>query len=179
MTVRCPFCDRIKAGEYETWPGVPDPDVVWFEPLKPVTPGHLLFVPVRHVQDAPDDPYTSALVMEIASRWAQQHPSRADGWNFITSAGGAASQTVYHLHLHLIPRRAGDGLLLPWTLQQHGRTTMLRKALEIARSSQEKHVGDHCAPCEIGPGGMCPDCEAGQRQADEFGALLESLGGEG
>lgn len=38
--------------------------------------------------------------------------------NLITSRGPAATQTVPHLHLHLIPRREGDGLTLPWTAQQ-------------------------------------------------------------
>jgi histidine triad (HIT) family protein len=113
----CPFCKRIAAGDY-LQPFAPDPDVVWFRPLNPVTRGHMLFVPVRHVEDALADPYATALTMEIASTWAAKHRSRADGWNFITSVGEAATQTVKHLHLHLIPRRLGDGLALPWTGQQ-------------------------------------------------------------
>lgn len=162
----CPFCDRIKAGEYETWPGVTDPGVVWFEPLNPVTPGHLLFVPVRHVPDALADPYLSGVVMEDASRWALQHPGGgADGWNLTTSAGAAASQAVYHYHLHLVPRRAGDGLLLPWTLQRHGGIASLRKALAFAiEGKRPEHGGDHAEDLA---------------DVDAWTALLESLGGEG
>jgi diadenosine tetraphosphate (Ap4A) HIT family hydrolase len=37
--------------------------------------------------------------------------------NFITSAGRDATQTVFHLHIHIVPRHAGDGLALPWTGQ--------------------------------------------------------------
>lgn len=40
--------------------------------------------------------------------------------NIITSRGSAATQTVYHLHLHVVPRREGDGLGLPWTDRQRG-----------------------------------------------------------
>ena len=87
---------------------------MWFEPLNPVTPGHMLFVPVRHVASALDDPYETALTMEIASRWAAR---LAEDFNLITSAGAAATQTVRHLHIHLVPRREGDGLHLPWTGQ--------------------------------------------------------------
>lgn len=42
--------------------------------------------------------------------------------NLITSRGGAATQTVFHLHVHVVPREAGDGLALPWTPQQTTRT---------------------------------------------------------
>jgi len=107
----CPFCERIQAGLYESW--CDDPDVVFFEPLSPVTPGHLLFVPVRHVSDALADPYMTALTMEIASRWAAGHAD-TQSCNLITSVGTPATQTVKHLHIHVVPRRPGDGLLLPW-----------------------------------------------------------------
>jgi histidine triad (HIT) family protein len=40
--------------------------------------------------------------------------------NIITSAGSDATQTVFHLHLHVVPRRAGDGLALPWTGDHRG-----------------------------------------------------------
>ena len=112
----CPFCKRIAAGEYEAWSD--DPDVVWFEPLDPVTPGHMLFVPVRHVPDALADPYEAAITMEIASRWAAGKDIQP--CNLITSAGPEATQSVRHMHIHLVPRRAGDGLMLPWG-GQHAR----------------------------------------------------------
>ena len=119
----CPFCKRIAAGEYASFTS--DPDVVWFEPLNPVTPGHLLFVPVRHVTSALEVPYVTALTMEIASRVAAKLRAMAlpGEWscNLITSAGAAATQTVRHLHIHLVPRVEGDGLHLPWTGQQERR----------------------------------------------------------
>jgi histidine triad (HIT) family protein len=114
----CPFCDRIAAGDHHQ-PWTPDPDVVWFRPLNPVTPGHMLFVPVCHVEDALEDPYTTAITAEIASRWWVRNWGRTGqrDCNLITSVGANATQTVRHLHLHLVPRRPGDGLALPWTGQ--------------------------------------------------------------
>jgi histidine triad (HIT) family protein len=117
--IDCVFCDRIAAGECSSWTG--DPTVVWFEPRNPVTPGHMLFVPVRHVEDALQDPYMTAITAEIASRWWSRNWGIRSGerdCNLITSVGAAATQTIHHLHIHLIPRAAGDGLTLPWTAQR-------------------------------------------------------------
>jgi histidine triad (HIT) family protein len=91
---------------------------VWFEPLNPVTPGHLLVIPVRHVMDAAEDPDLTGRVFAAAARIARE--SGGDpSCNLITSVGGAATQSVYHLHAHVVPRRHGDGLRLPWTQQPH------------------------------------------------------------
>lgn len=104
----CPFCVRIYRGDVDDRVG----GVVHFEPLHPVTPGHRLFLPATHVEwDHP------AAVLELrpcvaqAARYAKAH-----GWwfNIITSYGAAATQTVPHLHVHLVPRTEGDGLRLPW-----------------------------------------------------------------
>lgn len=114
----CPFCERIKSGEYDgslSLPGL----VAVFEPLAPVTPGHLLAVPFRHVRDASTLPYVTGQVMEHAARLTGnpgtlESPYQA---NLITSIGPNATQTVFHLHVHIVPRRPGDGLALPWTGQ--------------------------------------------------------------
>jgi histidine triad (HIT) family protein len=111
----CPFCARIAAGEYD----FSDEHAVAFEPLNPVTAGHLLVIPREHVSDAGCAPEIAGRVMKFAAMIAgplefADYP----GYNIITSAGSAATQTVRHLHLHLVPRREGDGLHLPWTGQQ-------------------------------------------------------------
>jgi histidine triad (HIT) family protein len=110
----CPFCARIAAGEFD----YSDRTAVAFEPLNPVTEGHLLVVPRKHVSDAGADPVTAGQAMEFAAMIAG--PLEFSDWhyNLITSAGSAATQTVRHLHIHLVPRREGDGLSLPWTGQQ-------------------------------------------------------------
>jgi histidine triad (HIT) family protein len=106
----CPFCKRIAAGEYDT----KCQGIVSFEPLNPVTPGHLLVVPMQHVTDAAEAPWTTGQTFFEAARLAR---ASGQSFNLITSAGRLATQTVPHLHVHLIPRREGDGLALPWTGQ--------------------------------------------------------------
>ncbi len=112
----CPFCKIIR-GEAEAQMVASWPDAVAFVPLDPVTPGHVLVVPTVHVPDFVADRAVTAAVMHRAAILADTLPARE--WNLITSAGAAATQTVYHLHVHLVPRRAGDGLHLPWTGQHH------------------------------------------------------------
>jgi histidine triad (HIT) family protein len=92
---------------------------VSFVPLNPVTPGHRLFVPVRHVADAAEDPILTGDVATSAAAWAA---GVGGAFNLIVNAGAAASQTVPHLHWHYVPRRKDDGLLLPWSGQQTGGT---------------------------------------------------------
>lgn len=107
--MECVFCRRIERSEFEGT----DDTTVWFKPLNPVTHGHKLFVPIRHVADAAEMSGVTADVYRLAARKAKewQWP-----FNLITSAGVAATQTVFHLHVHYIPRSVGDGLHLPWTV---------------------------------------------------------------
>lgn len=109
MNGECPFCDYAGPSEI-LYDGL---DHVIFEPLDPVTPGHVLVVPRVHVRDAVQAPWTGAKAFNHAALWAGQHEAA----NIITSIGKAASQTVEHLHIHVVPRREGDGLALPWTRQ--------------------------------------------------------------
>jgi histidine triad (HIT) family protein len=89
------------------------PDAVAFRPLNPVTDGHTLVIPRAHVDDAAVNPAVTALTMRRAAELAEG----AGSLNLITSVGTAATQTVFHLHIHIVPREDGDGLSLPWTGQ--------------------------------------------------------------
>lgn len=109
MTEPCVFCDRIRNGEYDQ----ASEFAVSFSPRNPVTPGHLLVVPRRHVPDAAAAPDNAADAFHLAAKIA----GGLGDCNLITSIGPAATQTVFHMHVHVVPRRAGDGLALPWTGQ--------------------------------------------------------------
>jgi histidine triad (HIT) family protein len=112
----CPFCARIERKEYESYadPDAGYPSVIWFEPLNPVAPGHLLFMPVSHVvSNSIQAPYEAGHAAEYAVRWARDHG--IESYNIITSHGKAATQSISHVHIHLVPRFDGDGLPLPWT----------------------------------------------------------------
>lgn len=104
----CVFC-AIAAGEAPAKMVYEWRDEIAIVPLKPVVPGHVIVMPKQHVQDALVDPVVTAEVMACAVELAHR-PA-----NIITSAGGAATQTVFHLHVHIVPRRDGDGLMLPWS----------------------------------------------------------------
>ncbi|MEW1616264.1 MULTISPECIES: HIT domain-containing protein [unclassified Streptomyces] len=89
-------------------------DVLAIRPRGGVNEGHLLVIPRTHVENAGTDPKASGRVMECAAELMAEHPAA----NIITSKGAEATQTVYHLHMHVVPRAAEDGLPLPWTPQQ-------------------------------------------------------------
>lgn len=117
MSAPCVFCEiaagRSPAKHRGTWIST-----IVFEPLNPVTPGHLLVAPRTHVQDAAEDPQVTATVMydaaALVGMLARVDP-RYESANIITSIGAPATQTVFHLHVHIVPRSEGDGLALPWT----------------------------------------------------------------
>ena len=111
----CVFCKKIKS---ELLNHV-YPRVVEFEPLNPVTKGHRLFVPVEHVTDMADNLSVTARVFREASKYVREIGVDA---NLITSKGKSATQSVFHLHVHVIPRSDNDGLVLPWTNQGKGLT---------------------------------------------------------
>lgn len=75
--------------------------------------GHVLVIPRVHVPDAAAEPLVTAITMARAAELANWL-GYAD-FNIITSRGAVATQTVFHLHVHLVPRAEGDGLALPWT----------------------------------------------------------------
>lgn len=87
-------------------------DAIAIVPHRPVVAGHILVIPKTHVADFADDPEVTAATMR---RVAQLGTAPA---NVITSAGESATQTVFHLHVHIVPRSFGDGLALPWTGQR-------------------------------------------------------------
>ncbi|MFE1109681.1 HIT family protein [Streptomyces rochei] len=105
----CPFCEivagRAPAEIVREWP-----DALAIVPLKPIVEGHVLVIPRDHVQDFVTDPDVSALTMYRASELV----SGMGSYNLITSKGRPATQSVFHLHLHLVPRAENDGLALPW-----------------------------------------------------------------
>lgn len=106
----CPFC-AVAAGDAPATVLAAWPDAVAIEPLNPVTPGHVLVIPREHVKDFTQDPFVTAAVMRRAAQYAG---TVGGEMNLITSRGEAATQSVFHLHAHLVPRRVGDGLALPW-----------------------------------------------------------------
>jgi histidine triad (HIT) family protein len=113
----CLFC-RIIAGTLPSQRIAEDERTVTFMDINPATRGHALVVPRHHAKDLLEiDPTDLAAVAQSGQRLARLAVERlgADGVNLINSCGAPAWQTVFHFHLHVIPRYVDDPLRLPWT----------------------------------------------------------------
>ena len=107
MESGCPFCDRIES----TDPVAANDSAIAFPDGFPVSEGHMLVVPRRHVRSlwdlSPNEQHDIwGLVSEVRALLASRHSP--DGFNVGVNDGAAAGQTVDHAHLHVIPRYAGD-----------------------------------------------------------------------
>ena len=112
----CLFC-KIIAGEIPGQIVAEDERTVAFMDINPGTRGHLLVVPREHSVDVLEtEPEDLKATILTAQRMARQVSERlgADGVNLLNCCGSAAWQTVFHLHIHVIPRYADDPLRLPW-----------------------------------------------------------------
>ncbi len=112
----CIFC-KIVAGELPATIVDEDERTVAFMDISPATRGHALVIPRDHADDllaiSPEDLGACAVAAQrLAGRMRER--LGADGVNVINSCGAAAWQTVFHFHLHVIPRYVGDPLELPW-----------------------------------------------------------------
>jgi diadenosine tetraphosphate (Ap4A) HIT family hydrolase len=133
----CVFC-AVVAGEA---PGIKiyeDDDYLAILDIRPFTRGHTLVVPKRHTTDLTDTPpETLAGLVTIGQRIVAARASglHADGNNLAVNDGKAAFQTVFHIHLHVVPRRDGDklsfakGMLLRRDPDREATAQMLREAL--------------------------------------------------
>lgn len=109
----CVFCEiaagRANQADREVYR---DDVAVAFMDRAPRNPGHVLVVPLRHAENALDvPPATLAHLAVVAQRIAlaiRRTDLRAEGFNLQTNAGPAAGQNVFHLHVHIVPRFAGE-----------------------------------------------------------------------
>lgn len=112
----CLFC-KIVAGELPATIVASDERTVTFMDINPATRGHALVVPRTHARDLHEiDPEDLAAVAQAGQRLARTLPDTlgADGVNLVNACGAVAWQTVFHFHLHVVPRYADDPLQLPW-----------------------------------------------------------------
>ncbi|RAO76755.1 HIT family protein [Dyella jiangningensis] len=109
----CPFCE-IAAGRLHASVVAQTDRVMAFLDLRQATEGHVLVIPRQHVETLFEiDPELAGEVMQLGVRVAQalRTALRPSGLNLWQSNGAAGGQEVPHFHLHVQPRRVGDGLL--------------------------------------------------------------------
>ncbi|GAB7144113.1 HIT family protein [Mycobacterium riyadhense] len=133
----CVFC-AIAAGEAPAIRIYEDDGYLAILDIRPFTRGHTLVLPKRHTVDITDTPaQTMADMMIIGQRIARaaRATELADATNIAINDGSAAFQTVFHIHLHVLPRRNGDklsvakGLVLRRDPDREGTGRILREAL--------------------------------------------------
>ena len=113
----CLFC-KIVAGELPATVVDQDDRTVSFMDINPATRGHALVIPREHAADLIEiSEEDLAACMAASQRLAKRARERlgADGVNLLNSCGPAAWQTVFHFHVHVVPRYQDDPLELPWT----------------------------------------------------------------
>ncbi|QXF81559.1 Diadenosine tetraphosphate (Ap4A) hydrolase [Rhodococcus pyridinivorans] len=139
----CIFC-AIVAGQSPASVVLDDPDVLAFMDIRPFTPGHLLVIPKRHASGlAQLDPDDGAKVFTAGQRIATAMRASdlpIEGVNMFLADGAAAGQEVFHVHLHLVPRSAGDGFGIRADWRTPNRTVLdgtaatIRTAVQTPRS---------------------------------------------
>lgn|SRR5690606_11941373 len=133
----CIFC-AIAARQAEASVVYEDETVVVFMDLNPVTPGHILVVPRSHAVGLEDlDEATGVHVWSVGHKMARalrRSPLRCEGINLLLCDGEAAFQTVFHFHLHVIPRYAGDGWNIYPAVQERERPLLDRDAEAIKKA---------------------------------------------
>lgn len=119
MSDQCLFCGVV-VGTVPSVKVADDDTTYAFMDINPASDGHLLVVPKRHSKDLLDiSPDDLAAVTLAAQRVAKAAVGEfgADGVNLLNCCGADAWQTVFHFHLHVIPRyvdKTKDRLVLPW-----------------------------------------------------------------
>lgn len=128
----CIFC-KIANGEIPAATIYEDEDFRVILDLGPATRGHALILPKTHaanIYEMPDELVGKAMILakKMAARMTQA--LGCDGFNVVQNNGEAAGQTVFHFHMHLIPRYEKDGAMVSWKpgkLTDEAREELLEK----------------------------------------------------
>ncbi|MDF2695780.1 MAG: hypothetical protein K0S65_4163 [Labilithrix sp.] len=134
----CVFC-KIVAGELPSQKIFEDEDTLAFMDINPGTRGHALVIPKPHFVDIHDvTPEALGQMARTAQTVAKavKRGLRCDGVNLAQSSGAAAFQTVFHIHIHVLPRYADDGVRLPWVAKP-GDAAVIAAAAQLIRAGLE------------------------------------------
>ena len=155
---QCTFCDLVRgAGEVSAC--YEDADAVAFMDIQPVNPGHVLVVPREHHESLFDVPrelgaHLFAVTMRVAA--AVKRVMQCEGMNIIVSSGAAAGQDEPHYHVHIIPRRHGDGFDVPLPFEgseMPDRTLLDATAARISAALRDPMRHDRAQNSRVGEAG--------------------------
>ena len=131
----CIFC-KIANGEIPAATIYEDEDFRVILDLGPASTGHALILPKSHaanIYELPDELAAKAMILAKKMATKMTEKLECDGFNIVQNNGEVAGQTVFHFHMHLIPRYAGDSVKLGWvpgTLTDEVKQEVLEKLHE-------------------------------------------------
>jgi histidine triad (HIT) family protein len=132
----CVFC-KIVARQIPATVVFEDEHTLAFMDIGQVNPGHVLVAVKKHAENlyALDDTQASA-VLRVAARLARaiRDAFNPEGLSVYQANGKAAGQTVFHYHVHLVPRHEGDGMALTWPVKNPPREKLVEYAQKIKAS---------------------------------------------
>jgi histidine triad (HIT) family protein len=133
----CSFCEIIYRDDPDVREVYRNQHAVAFFPLNPATLGHILVVPRLHIPDVWSLDHFNAERLAVVTTQLAAAVKRAlapHGLNIIQSNGVAASQTVFHLHIHLVPRWHGDPVGQIWPPETNYSERQKDDAWELLRA---------------------------------------------
>lgn len=130
----CIFC-KIAAGEIPSTTLYEDQDFRVILDLGPASKGHALILPKEHyanIYEIPDELAAKAIILAKKMAGIMTRALNCDGFNIVQNNGEPAGQTVFHFHVHLIPRYEDDQVGLTWNpgnLTEEDKEEVLRKVM--------------------------------------------------
>lgn len=134
----CIFC-KIVAGEIPAAKVYEDDLTIAFMDIGQVNPGHVLVASKRHAVTVLDlTAEEAAAVMQTAQRIAHaaQQAFAPDGITLFQANGAAGGQTVFHFHMHVLPRHEGDGMALTWPRKEPAMPLLQHYAQQLQTALQ-------------------------------------------
>lgn len=136
----CTFC-KIVEGSTPSHKILEDERALAFLDINPIRRGHTLIVPKKHYEnflDIPEEELTRLLVIAKRIAPALLEATSADGFNIIGNNGASAGQIIFHTHLHVIPRKAGDPRVrfsetFSWSQGREGDSNLASTAASIRK----------------------------------------------
>lgn len=136
---QCIFC-RLVAGEIPSAKVCEDALTIAFMDIGQVNPGHVLVATKRHAVTLLDiTPEEAAAVLQTAQRVARAAQAAFDppGMTLFQANGPVGGQTVFHFHLHVLPRHEDDGMALAWPRKEPGAAVLQDYAARLRAALQE------------------------------------------
>ena len=130
----CIFC-KIAGGEIPSYTVYEDNDFRAIMDISPAAKGHVIILPKQHAADVfelSEELASKIYVVAKKIAAAVKEVIGCDGVNILQNNGEAAGQTVFHLHMHIIPRWKGDSIKITWTSDEANKDMIKEVAEDIA-----------------------------------------------